>query len=198
MIVGFGYEKRSGKDTAGRRLVEHHGFRRLAFADRLKAAGALICGFSEEQCHGALKDVADEFWGFTPGWFFQQFGTEVCRVIDPDTWVKVVARVLAKTPLWVNVVLTDVRYPNEADLIRRAGGFVVRVDRPGLERRAGEEAGRRSGDHTSERALVGYNFDAVLLNDGTLAELDARVDAMLADLTRREVGRAGGATGSGH
>lgn len=62
------------------------------------------------------------------------------------------------------VVITDVRYPNEADAIREAGGTLVRIVRPGVD----------DGDtHASETALDGYNIGDgwVVRNDADLARL---------------------------
>ena len=57
-------------------------------------------------------------------------------------------------------LITDTRFPNEADAIKERGGIVVRVDR-----------GLSTGDHPSETALDDYEFDYVIPNTGTIEEL---------------------------
>ena len=69
------------------------------------------------------------------------------------------------------LAISDVRFPNEADAIRAFGGLVVRVERPGV--------GPING-HESEIALDGYDFDLVVVNDGTLDELTDEMEAVLA------------------
>jgi hypothetical protein len=66
---------------------------------------------------------------------------------------------VAKYPNWV---ITDVRFPNEAEAIKKRGGKVISVVRPGH---------MDTGNHPSETALDGYNFDYVMYNDGSLESL---------------------------
>lgn len=68
---------------------------------------------------------------------------------------------------------TDVRFPNEAALIKRYGGALIRVTRPGLP---------TDDLHPSETALDAYPVDYELVNDGTIADLHAKVDELLASL----------------
>ena len=67
-----------------------------------------------------------------------------------------------------NIVVSDVRYRNEADMIRRLGGVLIRVDRPSL--------GENQDTHESEIDLVDYDFDYVILNDGDVGSLNQKVD----------------------
>ncbi|MGV2386745.1 MAG UNVERIFIED_CONTAM: hypothetical protein LOD86_15970, partial [Thermobifida fusca] len=68
------------------------------------------------------------------------------------------------------VVVTDVRYRNEALALRNRGFTLVWVQRPGV--------GPANG-HPSETDIPVELADAVLLNDGNLSELHARVDALV-------------------
>ena len=61
-----------------------------------------------------------------------------------------------------DVVITDVRFPNEADLILGLGGELVRVDRPGV--RAGDQ-------HASESQVLSLPATSILRNTGTLEDL---------------------------
>lgn len=89
----------------------------------------------------------------------QLLGTEgVRRVIHPNAWINA----LMGEYRGQNWIITDVRFPNEADAVRRMGGMVVRINRPGTE---------KSDQHESETALDGYKFDHVVENDGDLASL---------------------------
>ncbi|MDP5128626.1 MAG: hypothetical protein NWP37_02495, partial [Pontimonas sp.] len=59
----------------------------------------------------------------------QNLGTEAIRALDPGFWV----RIAMKKALEADgpVVFIDTRFPNEIDAIRRQGGILVRVERPG-------------------------------------------------------------------
>jgi len=72
------------------------------------------------------------------------------------------------------LAFTDVRFPNEADLIRKHGGIVVRVARPALA--------PSSDVHTSETAMDNYDVDATILNDGTPRGLELAVTELVEGL----------------
>ncbi|WWV91857.1 deoxynucleoside monophosphate kinase [Microbacterium phage phiMiGM15] len=75
-------------------------------------------------------------------------------------------------PVWrEHLVFTDVRMPDEADLIRKHGGVIVRVTRP--------DAPIPAADEVTEHALDDYDVDVVLTNDGTPEGLSASVSALL-------------------
>jgi hypothetical protein len=67
-----------------------------------------------------------------------------------------------------NWIITDVRFPNEAQAIKDRGGIIIRIERPGGESHCG-------GAHASETALDDYDFDIVINNDGTIDELIDKV-----------------------
>jgi len=68
------------------------------------------------------------------------------------------------------VVIDDVRFPNEAEMIRRLGGELWLVDRPNVV---------YEGDHASEGALADVVPDAVINNSGSLEQLREVVAALL-------------------
>jgi hypothetical protein len=172
MLIGVAGKKRSGKDTTAKFLVEDHGFKAMAFAEPLKDAAKTIFGWGEEHVNGELKEVEDPFWGFSPRWALQHMGTEAMRKnIDDEIWVKATMR--KAMPLVAkggNIVITDVRFPNEAQAIRDAGGRLWRVERLGLE----------TSDHASETALDDFGpWDMVIDNSGSISDLYSHVyDAM--------------------
>lgn len=86
----------------------------------------------------------------------QWWGTEYRRAQDPDYWIKLAERSMGADP----IVFADVRFENEAAMIRKRSGIVVCVDRP--------RVGPLPDSHVSERGVVP---DVVILNDGTLDEL---------------------------
>lgn len=69
-------------------------------------------------------------------------------------------------------VVTDVRYPNEAERVLNLGGVVLEIVRPGTE----------SDGHASERPLPREYVTHTIVNDGTVADLQAKVAAFLGSL----------------
>ena len=59
--------------------------------------------------------------------------------------------------------LTDVRFPNEAALVRELGGVLVRLVRPQTE---------TPDPHPSETAMENCPVDLTVLNDGCLSALE--------------------------
>ena len=163
-LVGLGYRKRAGKDSVAKFMVEDHGFTTLAFAGPLKEAAKIIFGWTDEHVYGDLKEVVDPYWGFSPRWALQHMGTEAMRKnIDDQIWVKATMRkVKPLLDAGQKVVITDVRFPNEAQAIIDAGGELWRIDRPGLE----------PATHASETAMDGYeHWHQTVHNDGALSDL---------------------------
>lgn len=77
---------------------------------------------------------------------------------------------LVRYPDWI---VTDVRFPNEADAIKSKGGIVIRIERPSI-------ITETPSTHESETALDSYkNFDCLLINDGTLEDLKDKLNATI-------------------
>ncbi len=157
MIVGLTGRKRSGKSTVARLLVERHGFRELSFAARLKRMAADVNPMVHYIDTLDLSDTDRELLanGVTPGpvylldalrvlgeerakdklpevrRFYQRLGTEGVRDnIGEDTWVNLAEREIRAAGYARRLVFPDVRFGNEARLIRWFGGTVVEVQRP--------------------------------------------------------------------
>jgi hypothetical protein len=89
-------------------------------------------------------------------------GTDCVRKYDPDFWVKVVNQKIEELGD-ADVVITDVRFPNEAAAIVAKNGFLVRVNR---KRKGADD------QHASETSLDDWEpWHIVLENDGKLADL---------------------------
>jgi dephospho-CoA kinase len=88
-------------------------------------------------------------------------------------------------------VVTDTRQPNEYAALKSAGYVLIRVECPDAIRIARAQA---AGDtfthadlaHPTETALDGYAADFTVMNGAGLAELYARIDAVVAQLTIKE------------
>lgn len=134
-LAGFG---QSGKDFFADILVRNHGWRRLAFADRLKAALYDIDPYLEGGGPGLSDWVDTVGWDFAKGDYevralLQRLGVAVRTHVSEQAWVlPVMAETAELRRLGIPVVITDVRFDNEVEAVRYAGGQVALKRRPGI------------------------------------------------------------------
>ena len=79
------------------------------------------------------------------------------------------------------LVVTDIRFQNEADLIRKNGGILVRIERKpvGLFARWGLALRRRFNDHPSESNTDKIRVDRVIDNSGSLESLVLHAEGLI-------------------
>jgi hypothetical protein len=152
------------------------GCKRLSFADPLRKFSAQILssiGYDGVACLRDNKEDKIVELGVSPRQMMQTLGTEWGRsCIHPDLWVMVASwAAIKQLKSGRNVVFDDVRFPNEAEMIRRLGGELWLIDRPGVH---------YDGDHSSEGALADVLPDAVVHNSGTFSHLREVVAGLLA------------------
>ena len=153
-LAGYG---RSGKDTFADLLVENHGWHRLAFADRLKAVLYELDPILLHQYGRAPWRLSDEVNLY--GWDvakrapevrgqLQRLGLAVRQHVAGQAWVlPVMAEASDLRRQGVPTVITDVRFDNEVDAIRLAGGKVVLKRRPGCSPVNGHLSEQLAGRH---------------------------------------------------
>ena len=204
MIIGFVGLIGAGKDTAADYLVNFYGFRRDSFANTLKDAVSNVFGWDRTLLEGRTKEArewreqVDTWWAarlgipkLTPRWILQYWGTDVCRkAFHDDIWIASLENKMRKTA--DNIVISDVRFPNEISAIHNAGGIVVRIKRgeePEWFKSAedynkgpkhigwaiGKHYLERENVHASEYSWVGGNIDSIVYNDSTIDELFAQI-----------------------
>lgn len=171
-VLGLAGYARSGKDTVAQELL-NHGYMPMSFAGPIKKAMLTLNPLVDED--KTYKDIVDDMGleaakGEYPEVrrLLQVFGTEVGRnMFSEDFWVE---QALQSIPDGFKVVFTDVRYPNEANMIKEFGGQVWWVQREGVG---------PLNDHPSENSLEGYPFEFHIANNGTIEELRDKVLAGL-------------------
>lgn len=117
MIIGFTGAAGSGKDTAADYLVSEYEFTKVSFAAILK--NMLSVAGLPEPTNRDDKEKNVEGFDFTWREAAQTLGTEWGRSLDENIWVKLT---MAKLDPNKNYVFSDVRFDNEAEAIRDAGG----------------------------------------------------------------------------
>lgn len=183
----------AGKDTVAAVLVAEYGYARLALADQVRASLLALDPFVSASV-GRLVRVSDLVarWGWDRAKrdcpeirvLLQRLGTEVVRNLDPDLWVRKVEELA--TGAGRPVVVPDVRFVNEEQMIRAHGGIVALVERPGVKERNAE--GWRA--HSSETAWRQITPDVVLYNTRGVDDLTYEVRRMMRRLAMKEHGHA--------
>lgn len=177
----------SGKDTAAQVLINTFGYVPVAFASPLKEmvieadpvvhyrtkldgvcpvhlSDLLDDGRSFEECKREYHEVRRSL---------QRIG-QGARKIDPDYWVRLAEQTISTIEYYQNpIVVTDVRYVNEADMLVRRGFTLVRITRKHPAGMTMEDT--RAALHDSETSLDGYVADYTITNDSTPEHLAAAV-----------------------
>jgi hypothetical protein len=165
-----------GKTTVAN-YIRGKGFQVISFADPLRGMVYSLLvdlGLQPTEAWSAIttnKNVVIPALGMTGRHLLRTLGTEWGRdLICNDLWLRSWSARIAGLSY---VVTDDVRFPNEADLIRQAGGqlWIVTSEREGF---APVDA-----NHRSDGALLDYAFDYGICNDGSLGELYEQVDEAL-------------------
>lgn len=133
-IVGFTGYPEHGKSSAANALIKVYNYQRVAFAAPVKLMLLQLSGVTEAHVYGDKKnEPIPECGGRTARHMMETLGTKWGReMIHSDLWVNqsavIFKQLLAEGKY---LVFDDVRFPNEADVIRKLGGKVIRVVRTG-------------------------------------------------------------------
>lgn len=157
----------AGKDTAAGLLSMHHNFMPHAFADALRDFVYAIDPGWAMACDTIGYDLAKtRVEGFRGR--LVEVGNAARQSIGPDVWIDALdERVGPHLAAECKVVVSDVRYLNEAEFIREYGGAVVGIDRPG------------HAPETPESNEVFLAADEYVCNDGSITALWAELDALV-------------------
>lgn len=166
-LIGVHGPLESGKDTVAKTIIETFPgrYRQYAFAWPIKEACKVIFGFTDEDMNDrVLKERIHPFWGVTPRSTMQLLGTEFGRgMIREDIWI-----LRAETEIQNNAmdgfgtIISDVRFNNEAEIIRSRNGVIIHIERPDLD------FTKANYKHASEGGVAREDGDYVIQNTGTL------------------------------
>ena len=134
----------------------------------------------------------------TPRFLLQFIGTNLFRnQLHPEIWVnslmseyklyketKPFVNSTLKDDEYPNWIITDMRFPNELDAVKKRGGITIRVNRPcdicggsGYHKMSCPVS--KSGEHESETSLDKSKFDYVVDNDSDIQSLIEKIKQIL-------------------
>ena len=168
-LIGLTGYAQSGKDTVASILVKKYGYTRVAFADKIRDFLYGINPMVACSPTGYLQDLVN-----LVGWdnakqepqvrrLLQDLGISARELLDENIWI---TTALGKVSKDERVVVTDVRFENEAMMIKLMGGQLWRVKRVGFG---------PVNEHVSESELDGYKVNQIFVNNGSIEDLEVLV-----------------------
>lgn len=175
-VIGLVGKKYAGKDTFvgfTRRMFPKDTVVQLGFADALKseicaginAVNALYGNPGEPITPEYINKHKEKFRLILQGWG-TEFRRDLCR---NDYWTHQMLRRLNSYNDSIQVVcIPDVRFLNEAALVKEIGGTIVKIERPATD--------DYSDEHPSEKELEKIEWDFVINNNGTMERFKDEVE----------------------
>ena len=192
-VVGF---IGSGKGTVGDYLVSNHRYKAASFAHSLKDATSAIFGWPRDLLEGNTptsrewRELPDLYWSsklgrdITPRWVLQYLATDVMRNhFIEDIWLWSLEKKLSD--YGGPTVITDVRFPNEIQMIKNLGGKLIWVRRHpepewiniAINNRS--QMKLQSDVHPSEYEWVSAADYHIIWNDSSLDDLYRKIDEVI-------------------
>ena len=198
-LIGISGHAGVGKDTVAQYLAEkYENVYGEAFAEPLKRACAAAFGLPLHWFHDReLKEQPTDWEGITTRKIAQFVGTEMFRNLTPKLygtfgrshWIRLLEMRLTGLSAppegqgfyspGDTVIITDVRFQDEADWIRANGGIILRVKRQGCDGNVGL-VGR-----ASETSYVSPDY--LLYNDYSMEDLYASINRFIHTFTSKGI-----------
>ena len=165
MLIGFSGKKGSGKSYFADYLVNNKLFIKLSFASPLKEITKILFNLSDEDVKDPIKkELINPKFNASPRELMQWLGTDIMREefnkkfnYSGSIWIDSV-KDKVKTLLDNNkdVVIDDVRFQNEVDMIHSLGGIVIN-----LHNDLDNNLNNSTSTHSSENQKLTFNYEFV-------------------------------------
>ena len=147
---------------------------KVAIADGIRAVARAI-GFADYQLTDqTLKEKKDPVLNLTPREAMQGTGSAFRNTFGADFWLNNFARRIDKFhDDWHGTILyvTDLRLPREIEFLKQKyDATIIKVERPDLD------LSDPMYQHHTEKYVDMINYDRLVVNDGTLADLYRKLD----------------------
>lgn len=179
-IIGILGDIGAGKSTVAEYLEKKHGFSSYTFAEPLKKIGEIFY-FTKSQLYGTQQEKLEinKYHGISGREFMEKFGTDIVRETVPKVlptmahlWVRLF-EIYSQENSSTNIVIGDVRFPDEAKTICEQGGILIKIIRPSLT----DEMRRKESRVEQEKDKIAPHIE--ILNHGNLGDLYKNVDTAI-------------------
>ncbi len=173
-LIGIHGLLESGKDTAAQYMINcfPNDYKQYAFAWPIKDACQIMFNFSKDDMNDRkLKELINPLWGITPRKAMQLLGTEYGRkLIRKDVWI-IRAQIEIEKNLknGYGTIISDVRFDNEAEIIRNSNGIIFHIERPKLNKNS------ERYNHESEYGIKKCDNDITILNNSTILDFQQKI-----------------------
>lgn len=180
ILIGLTGKARSGKDTVAAYLEERYNTHTLSFAAPIKAMTCELLDITLSELE-KCKDEKFSSIGCSPRRVMQTLGTDWGRAIfGNDIWIKMLQHQIDDTPPHIPLVISDVRFENEAEMIREQGGVIWHIYRSKLETEQFEVP-----PHASEKGVKMAVTDTLIRNVHSLDYLQGAIEWAWLDTNRK-------------
>jgi len=190
MIIGLVGKIGSGKSTITNLLAKKYDFTKYAFADPIKRIGEVF-GFDKKTIYGSQEEklLVDPVWNISTRVFLQRFGSDLCRnqfpkvfpemKLNESVWIRLADRKLQENSN-KNFVFSDVRFPDEADFVKRKGGVLIKVTRTVND----VSPLFSTSNHVSETSVQKINTNFQIENNSTINHLEKSIEKIILFLSK--------------
>lgn len=175
ILVGIHGAARSGKGETAKYLKKFHAFKEDSFADPIRRFFIdllALKGMDELDEIKSAEEPLDILGGKTLRYAMQTMGTDWARnTLSDSLWIDTC---LGRVKKYERAVISDVRFDNEAQAVKDAGGFIIMTRRPNVE--------IKGSSHPSEAGIDLSFIDYYVDNDACLEHLTRQVEIIMKDL----------------
>ena len=150
------------------------GYIKLSFGSAVKDIVSIITGWSRDFVEGTNEErhlretLKHPDYNKTCRELMQFIGTDLFRnQLDDNIWVNIIKNKIESNKM-NKYVIADVRFDNEAEMIKSLGGYIIQITRDT----------QIKSDHISENG-ISYEPDLIIKNNGSLNDLYDNINQLL-------------------